>query len=113
MKQNCLNQLVKSVFLTLLAANYATAWSIPGMIPKNYEDGQSLDIHAGQLRSPRTSLEFDFYSLNWCDNYKKNGYNAELHGMSLRNTPLIESPYRYNFDENMNWHVCSKKLDNR
>jgi len=33
--------------------------------------------------------------------------------MSLRGTPLVESPYRYGFDEDINWHACTKKLTER
>ena len=46
----------------------AKSWSIPGLMPKNYEKGKKLDIYVGQLYSDRTSFTFDYYSLNWCHN---------------------------------------------
>ena len=112
MKKKLLVNLQLFLFLSLLT-QHALAWSVPGMVPMNYKKGDSLDILAGQLRSPRTSLEFDFYALNWCSNYLENGYNPEMHGMSLRGTPLVESPYRYSFDIDMNWHACTKNYTMR
>ena len=97
----------------LFMVNGVFAWSLPGLIPKNYHTGDDLDILAGQLRSPRTSLEFDFYALNWCSNYKNKGYNPELHGMSMRGTPLVESPYRYGFGSDTVWQPCEKNLTMR
>ena len=51
-----------------------SAWSVPGLVPKNYEKLQKLDVLVGQLYSERTSFTFDYYSLNWCTNSKGRGY---------------------------------------
>ena len=87
-------------------------WSVPGMIPKNYERYNKVDILVGQLYSPRTSMAFDFYSLPWCNNTVGGGYDAEKRGSSLIGTPLIESPYQYRFNNDKNMPACHKVLTN-
>ena len=39
------------LFIAITFAWSAGAWSIPGLIPKNYEKLQKLDIFVGQLYS--------------------------------------------------------------
>lgn len=96
--------------IVALLATLATSWSVPGLIPRNYHPHEKLDLLVGQLRSPRTAIEFDYYSLNWCNNTQGVGFNPELRGMSLRGTPMIESPYSYSFDTDKNWVACYKTL---
>jgi hypothetical protein len=55
-------------------------------------------------------MEFDYFSLNWCNNTKGVGYNPELRGQSLRGTPLVETSYFYNFLHDRNQVACWKTL---
>ena len=55
-------------------------------------------------------MEFDYYALNWCNNTRGVGFNPELRGMSLRGTPLVESPYFFNFLLDRNQVACYKTL---
>ena len=64
----------------------------------------------GQLESPRTSLPFDWYSLNWCNNTKGNGFDKTQKALSLTGTKLVESPYGYKFNMDKNWNACHKIL---
>lgn len=90
--------MIKIVFVLSLA----NAWQIPHLVPKNYQKGDHIPILVGQLESKRSSLNFDFYTLNWCANRKGQGYNPETFGTSLTGTPLIESPYSYQLDIDRN-----------
>jgi len=62
------------------------------------------------LESRKSSLNFDFYTLNWCSNSKGVGYNPETFGTSLTGTPLVEAPYEYKLDVDRNWVSCMKTL---
>ena len=79
-------------------------------MPRDYEQGQVLDIYVSQLESPRTTLPFDWYSLNWCNNTKGNGFDKTQKALSLTGTPLVESPYSYKFNTDKNWNACHKVL---
>lgn len=61
------------MIILLLAA--VSAWQLPGLMPKNYEKGQRLDFMVGQLESLHTTMTFDFYMLNWCQNPYGLGYD--------------------------------------
>lgn len=74
---------VKLFFAAIELHAIAFAWSLPGLIPKNYEKYQWLNIFVGQLTSERTSFNFDFYSLKFCQNNKGKGYNEENYGKTL------------------------------
>jgi hypothetical protein len=55
------------MFKTTFAA-VAVAWQLPGLVPKNYEKDDMLDIFVGQMFSQKSSLTFDYYMLKWCEN---------------------------------------------
>jgi hypothetical protein len=55
------------MFKTTFAA-VAAAWQLPGLVPKNYEKDDMLDIFVGQMFSQKSSLTFDYYMLKWCEN---------------------------------------------
>lgn len=99
--------MIKTLCL-LTASTYS--WSLPGLIPKNYEEGQQLDIMVGQLQSRKSSFTFDYYMLNWCSNNAGKGYDAEKYGTTLTGAPLHESPYWFVFGNDSNNVVCLKSL---
>ena len=60
------------------------------MRPASYQEGNVLDIHVGQLFSNSSSIEFDFYTLNWCE---KSAFNhdktePEAEGLSMRDMEI-------------------------
>lgn len=71
---------------------FTNAFSIPGLVPKNYVSGDKLDVFVGKLSSDRTELPFDFYELSWCANTE--GYNTEWKPASknLKGVDLVKSP---------------------
>lgn len=93
-----------------LFATIASAWQLPGIVPKNYEKGMNLDIMVGQLESQRSSFTFDYYMLNWCDNGHGRAYDPAKYGTTLTGTPLHESPFDHKFGYDQNIMVCKKTL---
>lgn len=71
----CPHRLIQRIALTpaqhrlscqalLLAA--ADAFYLPGVAPKEYADGDKVDIKVHKLSSPKTHLPYDYYSLPFC-----------------------------------------------
>lgn len=102
-----LHQLAKAAALLLPAVE---AWQIPGLVPKNFERGQMLDVYVGQLETEHSSFTFDYYMANWCDNKKGKGYDPAKYGTTLTGTPLHESPYHHKFGYDQNIKICDKTL---
>ena len=65
--------------------------------PNNYHKGDNLHIHVGQLWSPRSAYPMDYYKLSWCDNSEGVGYDPDTIGVTMRDTKLIESPYKVSY----------------
>jgi len=61
--------------------------------PKTYHKSDKLDVHVGQLWSPRFSYPYDFYKLSWCDSSAGHKYDPDTIGVVLRDTKISESPY--------------------
>lgn len=91
--------LAKILFAALNLHSFTQAWSLPGLIPTNYEKGQKLIIQVGQLESERTSFDFDYFSLNFCTGKSGHGYKPDEYGKSKnQTTQLIDSAYEYTFN---------------
>ena len=84
------------------------SWQLPGLVPKNYEKGQMIDIYVGQLWTERSSFTFDYYMLNWCSNNKGLAYDPESYGTTLTGSPLHESPFNHKFGYDRNIQICQK-----
>ena len=89
---------LKITLAAIYLQSVAKAWSVPGLIPKNYEKKQQLDIFVGQLFSERTSFTFDYFTLNWCKNTKGVGYDIEKIGVTKTGAEMHETAYEYVFD---------------
>ena len=87
------------------------AWQLPHLVPKNYEGTDSLEILVGQLKSARTTVPFDFYTLNWCDDTNSKGYDVKKFGLNLQGDLLTQSPYKYKFNTDSNMTSCFKTLN--
>jgi len=99
-------------FLALLASFTATAiagW-IPGILPRNYEKGQYLDIYTSPLQTLSSSFKFDFYSVNWCQSTKGRSYDPST-SLEKTNGELIESPFQHKFGFDRNVQICKKTLE--
>ena len=80
----------------LLAASLATSanaiFFFQDMKPKSYKRGDVLDIHAGQLWTAKSSVQFDYYKLDWCPSTKGHEYDPATVGVALRDVEITETP---------------------
>lgn len=44
----------------------ADAFYLPGVAPREYGDGERVEIKVLKLSSPKTQLPYDYYSLPFC-----------------------------------------------
>ena len=51
--------------LLLLVAR-ASGFYLPGVAPREYADGDRVEISVHKLSSPKTHLPYDYYSLPFC-----------------------------------------------
>ena len=74
-----ISYLLASVFLfittvlLLVGSSSSTAFHLPGAGPKNFAEGEKMEIHANVLTSVMTHLPYDFYSLPICKPKQKQG----------------------------------------
>ena len=94
----------------LLASSCASAFMLPGVVPKNYEKGQLLPITVGQLTSLQSAFTFDFYMLNFCSSPHGLGYDESKYGKTQTGAPEHESPYEYRFAIDQSVQTCTKTL---
>ena len=82
------------ILSTLLSLkSQVSAFSIPGLVPTNYDKGDRLEILAGPLESHTTELPFGFYEVKWCNNTVGGGYNNKEAAKNIKGTKLVHSPY--------------------
>merc|ERR1740130_1662876 len=69
----------------------ADAFYLPGVAPREYADGDRVEIRVHKLSSPRTHLPYDYYSLPFCkpEEIVKQAENLGevLHGAVIQNSP--------------------------
>ena len=82
---------------SIVCSVMANALFFSHLTPKSYEKDQVLDVHVGQLISPRTAYPFDFYKLNWCSSVKGRQWDPETVGVSIRDNKFVESPYQVSY----------------
>jgi len=76
--------------LATLAA-VAECFYLPGVAPRDYMDGDKVEIRVHKLSSPRTHLPYDYYTLPFCrpEHLVKQAENLGevLHGAVIQNSP--------------------------
>lgn len=50
----------------VLLLGLAAAFYLPGVAPRDYADGEPVEIKVNDLESPKTAVNYDFYSLPFC-----------------------------------------------
>lgn len=55
-----------SKLLLGLLATVINGFHIPGLVPKNYEEGEKLIIMAGSLHSSKMVFPFHYFMMPWC-----------------------------------------------
>ena len=54
-------------FILLLAITSTTfAFYLPGVAPKDYAEGASIDIFGDKLTSVKNKVPYDYYSMKYC-----------------------------------------------
>lgn len=80
--------------LTLLLAALcaATAFYLPGVAPKDFKQGEHVDIKVNKLTSTRTQLPYEYYALPFCQPATIENV-AENLGEVLRGDRIMNSDY--------------------
>ncbi|XP_003976709.2 transmembrane 9 superfamily member 4, partial [Takifugu rubripes] len=82
---------------------------VPGVAPRNFHEGDTVDIKAVKLTSSRTQLPYEYYSLPFC---KPDTvfYKGENLGEVLRGDRIVNTPFTVEMTKNRKCEmVCSKK----
>ena len=77
-----------NIFLLLQIAS-----AIPGIIPRDYQEGHKIEIQVNHLDSSETQLPFDYYYLNFCKPEGLSSPGSENLGQILSGHRREKSPY--------------------
>ncbi|KAF8406890.1 hypothetical protein HHK36_006011 [Tetracentron sinense] len=84
---------------------------LPGVAPRDFHTGESLQVKVNKLSSTKTQLPYDYYFLNYCKP-KKIMNSAENLGEVLRGDRIENSVYTFQMREELPCKViCRTKLD--
>jgi len=95
------------MLVALLAA--ADAFYLPGVAPREYADGDKVEIKVHKLASPKTHLPYNYYSLPFCkpDELTR---SAENLGEVLSGAIIQNSPYELNMGRSEFKIACRSEL---
>lgn len=69
-------------FLTLLLlfglASPVLSFYLPGVAPRAFKDGETINMKVQTLVSPETPLQFDYYQLPFCQPDKVRSHNLPV-----------------------------------
>ncbi len=82
---------MRCVLLTAFAV-YGMGFYLPGVAPRNYQDGEPVEIKVNKLDSVKTQLPYDYYSLAFC-HPEKIEWAAENLGEVLSGDDIENSAY--------------------
>eukprot|EP00294_Goniomonas_avonlea_P000216 CAMPEP_0114552816 /NCGR_PEP_ID=MMETSP0114-20121206/7323_1 /TAXON_ID=31324 /ORGANISM="Goniomonas sp, Strain m" /LENGTH=651 /DNA_ID=CAMNT_0001737711 /DNA_START=13 /DNA_END=1968 /DNA_ORIENTATION=- len=97
------------VFVALLCLHAATAFYLPGVAPRVYKRGESLNIKVQTLTSSESQLQFDYYQLPFCAPAEEIEY-AENLGEALLGEKSVSSAYHANVMEDRKCSVLCRKV---
>ena len=92
-------------------ASGAQAFYLPGVAPKEYQDGDRVDIRVHKLSSPKTHLPYDYYSLPFCEPAEGKIRVAENLGEVLHGAVIQNSPYEILMGKSEFKVCCRSKLN--
>jgi len=84
----------KRIITFCLVSNLVQTSFLNHINPHTYKKEELVDIHVGQLISPRSVYPYNFYKLKWCPSTAGHQYDPDSYGVALRDTELTESPYQ-------------------
>uniref|UniRef100_A0A8C8DBX9 Transmembrane 9 superfamily member n=1 Tax=Oryzias sinensis TaxID=183150 RepID=A0A8C8DBX9_9TELE len=98
-------------WIWLLIAPLVRTFYVPGVAPRDFHDGEPVDIKAVKLTSSRTQLPYEYYSLPFC---KPDSvvYKGENLGEVLRGDRIVNTLYSVEMNKDKKCEVVcgSKKL---
>ena len=89
---SCIRLVAQATLLLLLLAAAAEAFYLPGVAPREYADGDKVEIKVHKLSSPKTQLPYDYYSLPFCKP-EEISRQAENLGEVMSGAIIQNSPY--------------------
>eukprot|EP00808_Paulinella_micropora_P022658 g49217.t1 len=98
----------------LLFATFTAGFYLPGVAPRDYADGEPLDMKVVKLDSKKNQLPFDYYSLPFCRPERGIEKAAENLGEILSGESIQTSAYE--FDMNVPEYcklLCAKEYSAR
>merc|ERR1711988_1103862 len=95
--------------LLLLLAG-ADAFYLPGVAPREYADGDKVDIKVHKLSSPKTQLPYDYYSLPFCKP-EEVSRQAENLGEVMSGAIIQNSPYELYMGKSEFKIACRSELN--
>uniref|UniRef100_A0A3Q2WTQ4 Transmembrane 9 superfamily member n=1 Tax=Haplochromis burtoni TaxID=8153 RepID=A0A3Q2WTQ4_HAPBU len=96
-------------FLLLSLLPMSRSFYVPGVAPRNFHDGDVVDIKAVKLTSSRTQLPYEYYSLPFCKP-KKVFYKGENLGEVLRGDRIVNTLYNVEMSKDKKCElVCEKR----
>tara|TARA_B100000524_G_scaffold137816_1_gene68980 strand:+ start:1574 stop:3445 length:1872 start_codon:yes stop_codon:yes gene_type:complete len=93
-----------------LALSAVDAFYLPGVAPREYADGEGVEIRVHKLSSPRTHLPYDYYSLPFCKP-ERLVKQAENLGEVLHGAVIQNSPYEINMGRSEFRIACRVELN--
>eukprot|EP01013_Petalomonas_cantuscygni_P009212 TRINITY_DN22015_c0_g1_i1.p1 TRINITY_DN22015_c0_g1~~TRINITY_DN22015_c0_g1_i1.p1 ORF type:complete len:628 (+),score=157.10 TRINITY_DN22015_c0_g1_i1:267-2150(+) len=73
----------------------AAAWYLPGALPREYNDGDNVDVDVNVMSSVHTHLPYKYYSLPFCQPPHVQKNEGETLGEILMGDRIERSPYEY------------------
>ncbi|XP_047334711.1 transmembrane 9 superfamily member 7-like [Impatiens glandulifera] len=98
-------------FVLFLLASPAYSFYLPGVAPRDFQPGETLEVKVNKLSSTKTQLPYDYYSLPYCKPSKIIN-SAENLGEVLRGDRIENSVYTFKMmEEKFCVVACRAKLD--
>eukprot|EP00930_Biecheleria_cincta_P087280 TRINITY_DN7652_c0_g1_i1.p1 TRINITY_DN7652_c0_g1~~TRINITY_DN7652_c0_g1_i1.p1 ORF type:complete len:617 (-),score=110.00 TRINITY_DN7652_c0_g1_i1:77-1927(-) len=96
-----------------LFAPGSSAFYLPGLAPREYNEGDQVDLKVNKLTSAKTQLPYGYYSLPYCQP-EKIKVGVENLGEQLAGDLIENSPYKINLMQAKECELlCKKTLDKK
>lgn len=88
------------------------ASQIPGLVPKNFEKSQIIDIYAGELFSEKSPFRYNYYDLMWCPNKHGQKYLDQMESKhkspntKFEEIDTVTSMFDHKFGFDRNIQIC-------
>ncbi|KAL9242014.1 hypothetical protein vseg_016061 [Gypsophila vaccaria] len=98
------------IVLLVAVVDLSHSFYLPGVAPRDFQRGDSLQVKVNKLSSTKTQLPYDYYFLDYCKPQKIVN-SAENLGEVLRGDRIENSVYTFKMREELSCQVrCRRKL---